>query len=254
VPPAKSAMRGYEVKPLLVWSIQDMTGRLQRTVFGLFLFGISFGYIEAAVVIYLRALYEPLRQSLTPGRAPGDLFPLVDRGRMVAEAPETARLLNVEVIREAATIVMLAAAAMLVAGERSLWLPAFSIAFGVWDLSFYLFLKLWIHWPASLLTWDLLFLLPVPWAAPVLAPVIVSMTIAGCGLTALWRPVVIQSRHWIGLILGGALLMLSFTWDFRYFLEGNPPRPFAWWLFLTGELLSLGTFLRAVFSRNPAAH
>jgi hypothetical protein len=227
-----------------------MTGRLRRTVVGLFLFGVSFGYVEAAVVIYLRALYEPVRQRLTPGRAPGDLFPLVDRDRMVAEAPETARLLNVEVIREAATIVMLAAAAMLVAGERSLWLPAFSIAFGLWDVSFYLFLKLWIDWPASLQTWDLLFLLPVPWAAPVLAPVIVSFSIIGCGLAALCRPVDIGWRHWIGLILGGALVVLSFTWDFRYVLAGNLPHPFAWWLFLTGELVSVGTFLKAFLKRS----
>src|SRR5947199_6695698 len=105
-----------------------MTHGPRRVVVGLILFGISFGYVEAAVVIYLRALYEPLRERLTPGRAAGDLFPLVDRDRMVAVAPETARLLNVEVIREAATIVMLGAAAMLVAGDRSLWLPAFSIA------------------------------------------------------------------------------------------------------------------------------
>jgi hypothetical protein len=226
-----------------------MTARLRRIVIGLFLFGISFGYVEAAVVVYLRALYEPLRQQLTPGRAPGDLFPLLDRNRMVAEFPETAGLLNVEVIREAATIVMLAAAAMLVAGERSLWLPAFAVAFGVWDVSFYLFLKLWIDWPASLLTWDILFLLPVPWVGPVLAPVIVSLTIVGCGLGALWRPVVIRPGHWIGLILGGALVILSFTLDFRYILAGNLPRPFAWWLFLLGELVSLGSFLHAAFRR-----
>ncbi|MGH9645286.1 MAG: hypothetical protein ACRD4E_00595 [Bryobacteraceae bacterium] len=230
-----------------------MTGRLRRIVIGLFLFGVSFGYVEAAVVIYLRALYEPLRQRLTPGRAPGDLFPLVDRDRMVAEAPETARLLKVEVIREAANIIMLAAVAMVVSGDRSLWLPAFSIAFGVWDVCFYLFLKLWIDWPASLLTWDLLFLLPVPWASPVLAPVIVSCTIVGCGLAALCRPVVIDRSQWVGLILGGALVVLSFTWDFRNLLAGNLPRPFAWWLFLTGELLSAGTFLRAVFRPRPHA-
>ena len=227
-----------------------MTGRLRRIVVGLFLFGISFGYVEAAVVIYLRALYEPLRERLTPGRAPGDLFPLVDSGRMVSVAPETKRLLEVEVIREAATLIMLAAAAMLVAGERSFWLPAFSIAFGVWDISFYLFLKLWIDWPASLLTWDLLFLLPVPWASPVLAPVLVSLTIIGCGLAALYRPVYIRPREWLGLVLGGALVILSFTWDFRYLLAGGLPHYFAWWLFLAGELLSLGTFVRAVFTKR----
>jgi len=227
-----------------------MTGRLRRIVVGLFLFGISFGYVEAAVVIYLRALYEPLRERLTPGRAPGDLFPLVDSGRMVSVAPETKRLLEVEVIREAATLIMLAAAAMLVAGERSFWLPAFSIAFGVWDISFYLFLKLWIDWPASLLTWDLLFLLPVPWASPVLAPVLVSLTIIGCGLAALYRPVYIRPREWLGLVLGGALVILSFTWDFQYLLAGGLPHYFAWWLFLAGELLSLGTFVHAVFTNR----
>jgi hypothetical protein len=230
-----------------------MTARPRRIVVGLFLFGISFGYVEAAVVIYLRALYEPLRQRLTPGRAPGDLFPLLDRDRMVAEAPETARLLNVEVIREAATIVMLAAAAMLVTGDRGLWLPAFAVVFGVWDVCFYLFLKLWIAWPASLLTGDILFLLPVPWVGPVLAPVIVSFTIVGCGLVALSRPVDIRPRHWIGLILGGALVILSFTWDFRNVLAGNLPRPFAWWLFLLGELVSLGAFLHAVSRRGHSA-
>lgn len=226
-----------------------MTGRLRRVVVGLFLFGISFGYLEAAVVIYLRALYEPLRQRLTPNRAPGDLFPLLDRDRMLTEAPETGRLLAVEVIREAATIVMLAAAAMLVSGDRPLWLPAFAVAFGVWDISFYLFLKLWIDWPASLWTWDLLFLLPVPWVAPVLAPLLVSMTIVGCGLAALCRPVDIRASQWLGLVAGGALIVLSFTWDFRHVLAGNLPSPFAWWLFLAGELVSLGTFLNAFFRR-----
>ena len=217
------------------------------------MFGISFGYVEAAVVIYLRALYEPLRQRLTPGRAPGDLFPLANREKMVAEAPETALLLNVEVIREAATIVMLAAAAMLVTAERSLWLPTLSIAFGAWDLSFYLFLKLWIDWPASLLTWDLLFLLPVPWVAPVLAPVIVSFTIIGCGVVTLYRPIYTDWRHWTGLFLGGALVILSFTWDFRHVIAGNMPRPFTWWLFVTGEAVSLGSFLHGFLRQRPNA-
>ena len=230
-----------------------MTGRVRRVVVGLFLFGIAFGYVEAAVVIYLRALYEPLRQRLTPNRAPGDLFPLLDRDRMLTEAPETGRLLAVEVIREAATIVMLASAAMLVSGDRSLWLPSFAVAFGVWDISFYLFLKLWIDWPASLWTWDLLFLLPVPWVAPVLAPLLVSMTIVGCGLAALCRPVDIRASQWLGLVAGGALIVLSFTWDFRHVLAGNLPRPFAWWLFLAGELVSLGTFLNAFFRRAAPA-
>src|SRR5512143_3553911 len=106
-----------------------MTARLRRIVIGLFLFGISFGYVEAAVVIYLRALYEPLRQRLTPGRAPNEQFPLPLLDRMEIEAPETSQLLHVEMVRQGATMVMLAAAAMLVTAQRSLWLPAFAVAF-----------------------------------------------------------------------------------------------------------------------------
>src|ERR1700730_7279212 len=98
-----------------------MTVRLRRVVVGLFLFGISFGYVEAAVVIYLRALYEPLRQRLTPGRRADELFPLLDRDRLTKDAPEASRLLSIEVIREAATMVMLAGVAILVAVERRHW-------------------------------------------------------------------------------------------------------------------------------------
>ena len=55
------------------------------------------------------------------------------------------------------------------------------IVFGAWDLSFYASLKVLIGWPASLMTWDLLFLIPVPWVGPVLAPSIVSITLVPVG-------------------------------------------------------------------------
>ena len=42
---------------------------LPRVLTALLLFGIAFGYVEAAVVVYVRVLYEPLHQQLYPGRA-----------------------------------------------------------------------------------------------------------------------------------------------------------------------------------------
>jgi len=72
--------------------------------------------------------------------------------------------LEIEHVREAATLALLAAVAIAVGKSADRSFAAFLIAFGVWDLSFYAFLKLLIHWPASLLTWDVLFLVPVPWA------------------------------------------------------------------------------------------
>jgi len=50
---------------------------MRRAVAALFLFGISFGYVEAAVVVYLRVIYDPIRQQIHPERRPNDLFPLI---------------------------------------------------------------------------------------------------------------------------------------------------------------------------------
>src|SRR5215831_18658921 len=143
-------------------------GQWKKRVLALLLFGTAFGYLEAAVVSYLRLLHEPARVKFYPGRAPGDLFPLLTLEQVRAAGGEQSRLLPVEIGREAATILMLAGVALAVAENAGQWAAAFVIAFGVWDLTFYLFLKVLLDWPASFATWDILFLIPVPWAAPVL--------------------------------------------------------------------------------------
>jgi hypothetical protein len=221
----------------------------------LLLFGISFGYVEASVVAYLNALYEPLRQRIHPGRTSSDIFPILPLDELKAADPQYLRLLKVEVVRESATLAMLAAAAFLVGRSGAQWLAAFLIAFGAWDLSFYAFLKLLLHWPDSWLTWDLLFLIPVPWAAPVLAPVLVSVTMIGGGMmyfTREWmgRPVTLAWFHWFGLIASGLVLVGAFTWDFRNISVGGMPRPFPWPVFAFAEALGVGTFLHAILSSN----
>jgi hypothetical protein len=227
-----------------------MRTQWQRAAIGLILFGISFGYVEAAVVIYLRTIYEPIRQQIQPGHSAGEVFPLITAVQLRETAPEKLKPAGVEVIREAATMVMLASVALLVTSDRRLWLPAFAVAFGTWDLFFYVFLKLLIGWPASLFTWDILFVIPVPWAAPVLAPVIVSLSIVGGGLAALRKAVRMQPLHWAGLVIGSLLILLSFMWDFRNTTGGGLPNPFAWRLFATGELLGVGAVLHAKISAH----
>ena len=76
---------------------------------------------------------------------------------------------------------MLAAAGLAIAGNFRQWLAGFMISFGVWDIFYYVFLRLLIGWPESLMTWDLLFLLPVPWVGPVIAPVLVSLSMIVAG-------------------------------------------------------------------------
>ncbi|MGA2215373.1 MAG: hypothetical protein ABSH31_19020, partial [Bryobacteraceae bacterium] len=122
----------------------------------------------------------------------------------------------------------------------------FAIAFGVWDISFYAFLKLLIHWPDSLATWDILFLIPLPWVGPVWAPLLVALSMIVCGLIALrsdgLRGTPLQ---WTGVLTGAAVIIIAFVWDFRNTTAGGWPNPFNWPLFLIGEAIGLSAFLAA---------
>src|SRR5438552_17420475 len=113
------------------------------------------GVLEGAVVVYLRRLYFH----------GGFQFPLrfVDTDIAV-----------IEVIREAATLVMLGAVGVLAGRNRGERFALFLYAFGIWDLVYYAFLKLAIGWPESFLTWDILFLLPVPCVGPVITPCLIA--------------------------------------------------------------------------------
>jgi hypothetical protein len=96
------------------------------------------------------------------------------------------------------------------------------------------------------MTWDVLFLIPVPWVAPVLAPSIVSITILSAGLLALARPVRVLPVHWAAMTLGVALILASFMWDYQNLRAGGFPRPFAWKLFAAGEVAGVAAFLHAL--------
>ena len=140
-------------------------------------FGIGFGYVEAAVVHYLRlALGSELDYEAPVRRVYLDLgvIRFVDPVRTMLVDPDLARA---ETVREAATLVMLAAVAVL-AGRR-FWhgVAAFFIAFTAWDLTYYLFLWVLTGWPTSLADTDVFFLIPVPWLGPV-ATAVVASTVA----------------------------------------------------------------------------
>jgi hypothetical protein len=177
------------------------------------LYALAMAFVEAAVVVYLRSNISP-----------------------VTGLPQVP---SIEVAREAATIVMLLAVAALSGSdrwERFLW---FCVAFGIWDIGYYVWLRLLIGWPASLLSWDVLFLIPVPWMAPVLAPVIVSV---GLVTGSLWllrlhaRGAILRFSPWLWALVvgGGALVLLSFMLDYRLASRGLDPPAFRWVLFGSG--------------------
>jgi hypothetical protein len=155
-----------------------------------------------------------------------------------------------EIGREAATIIVLAAVALAVARNAAQWAAAFVIAFGTWDITFYVFLKVLLGRPASLFTWDILFLIPVPRAGPVLAPMLVSAVMIAAGVWHLRRdaqgdPVGISSAQWAGIMIGATVIVISFAMDYRNLMKGGTPNPFSWSVFLTGLLIGVGSYVWA---------
>ena len=194
--------------------------RLERRLIWLTVYAVAMAYLESAVVVYLRVIYYPDGFSLP--------FVLIEPG-----------MAAIEVGREAATLVMLLGVTAAMSVDRWEWFLAFCLSFGVWDIFYYLWLKVFLDWPPSLLTWDILFLIPVPWIGPVLAPIIVSVGLI-VGSLLLFRMKRQGSRlrfpPWVwGLaVTGGAVVLLSFTLDFRAVLAQLEPPPFRWWLFAAG--------------------
>jgi hypothetical protein len=220
-----------------------------RPVLILLLFGVAFGYLEAAVVTYLRILHEPARRHFHPDRPSGELFPLLTLEQVRASGPEQQKTLIVEIGREASTMLMLASVALAVASNARQWAAAFMIAFGVWDIVFYVCLKLLLGWPASLFTWDILFLIPVPWVGPVIAPVLVSVAMIVAGIWCLWReaasvPLRIGLWNVVGVLLGGLVIVLSFTLDYRNTLAGGTPHAFHWGVFGLGMAIGVVSYRR----------
>ena len=197
--------------------------RFRSAALTVVVFAVAMAYLESAVVLYLqRALLI----------APDQLFPL--RG------PEAVGdLAAIEVGREFATLIMLAGIGWL-AGRTWLHRLAWTaVAFGVWDIFYYVWLRVFIGWPHSPATWDVLFLIPVPWIGPVWAPVAVSGALIGFGLAAAHRVdagISLRARRReiaLGFV-GGLLVILSFTVDAPRIMAGGFPGWFPWPLFVAG--------------------
>ena len=202
---------------------------MRRRLVWLTVFAVAMAYLEAAVVIYLRALFYP----------GGFDFPLV---------PLPSAMLMVEIGREAATIVMILGVSVLAGTTRWERFLLFCLVFGIWDILFYVWLYVVLGWPPSLLTPDILFLIPVPWVAPVVAPVLISLgLIAGAlGLMRLIQKGALPAfppALWILAIAGGVLVLLSFTLDSGGILAGDHPAPFRWRLFGVGTAAGVASLL-----------
>jgi hypothetical protein len=181
--------------------------QLQKKFAWMLAFAVAMGFLEAAVVVYLRELYYPS----------GFAFPLVPLPRHIAIT---------ELFREASTIIMLVAAGA-IAGKTNLQRFAwFLFSFGIWDIFYYVFLYLTLGWPASLTTWDILFLIPVPWVGPVWAPCLISLLMIAASawvicVTEINPHYRVNRLAWVSAAGGALLCGFTFMLDYiRYSGKG----------------------------------
>lgn len=213
-------------------------------------FAVAMAMLESAVVIYLRAMLYPN----------GFKFPLemLDMG-----------LASVEISREFATLVMLAAIGWLIGHNANTRLAWFLYSFAIWDIFYYVFLKVFLDWPATLDTWDVLFLIPVMWVGPVWAPILLSITMIGLSYLLIYinhkGNIRLGSNLWI-LIAGALVCITSFCWDIVAFLVDIPnvkwydpsaifnaayvPVDFPFWMFFIGFALIVVGMMRYAFQNK----
>lgn len=237
--------------------MREVVQRINRPLFWITLFGVAMAFFESSVVVYLRELYYP----------EGFGFPLSHIDPHIAVT---------ELIREFFSLVMILSVAAMTSRSFMQRFAHFLYIFATWDIFYYVFLKLVLGWPESLLTWDVLFLIPVTWSGPVITPILVSLVmivfafvIRSFNLKSGNR-FYIEPREWMVLLAGALAIFASFIWDYTRYLVDHlnwqtlrqhdamrehieelayqyVPVDFNWFVFLLGMallLLSLGMIYR----------
>lgn len=205
------------------------------TLLWLGVFAVAMAYLEATVVVYLRQVYYP--------EDPHTLFP----ARILSEIH-----LAIELAREVATVVMLIAVAALAVQGMMRRFAAFVYLFGLWDIFYYVWLKVTLGWPVSWSEWDILFLIPWAWLGPWMTPVAIAV------LFVVWGGWVLAADggfrfgyRALGVFLLGTLLCLAAFLEpaLPYLAKGVgafalfTPERFLWFLYLPGfALMTVGLF------------
>lgn len=216
--------------------------KISKNLLILSLFSISMGFLETIVVIYLRQIYYPEGFNF-----PLKILPLYN--------------LRFEYLRELTTIIMLLCIAIISGNNIYERFAYFLFCFGLWDIFYYIGLKILIKWPPSLLTWDVLFLIPFIWLAPVIAPLICAFIMVVLSIIILLSIKNIIKMKTIDLLLifsGAFIIFISFIWDtisfiltshkynilnsefisaYQFHLQNLIPNKFFWELYIIGVIL-----------------
>lgn len=223
---------------------------VRRRLLVVSLFAVAMAWVESAVVFYLRRLVDRIE--------PYQPNPL----------PVAGDIGGTELIRELATMIMLLTVGWLAGRSARARFGHFVVGFGVWDIFYYLFLRVMTGWPHSLLDWDILFLIPLPWWGPVLAPMMIAllMIIGGAILACddertgppLWPPTWASVLAGLGVLLALYVFMADALHAVRHgtSVQQVLPQHFHWPLFLVAWCLMAVpavTLFRQVRAQRRAA-
>ncbi len=207
------------------------------------LYAVAMAYVESAAVLYLRTIL-------------GGIDPVGPRHPPLVPLPDFAWI---EIGREAATIVMLAAVGYLAASSLVGRIGAFAVAMGIWDIFYYVFLWLFAGWPPSPLAPDVLFLIPLPWWGPVISPILAAGVIVVAAAAAMARELGdgCPKPHWrdvATVLLGAGLCLQAFManalavlpnggLEAAYYARGGP---FPWPVYAAGLLVGSAGLVRSL--------
>lgn len=195
-------------------------------------------YLESAVVVYLRAMYG-IEDLIRDINFETDIYTFIEIGR------------------EAATIVMLVIIGLIAGSCWQKKIGYFFLSFGIWDIFYYIWLFVFIQWPASLLEWDILFLIPLPWWGPVIAPILISILLISIGYLLIRDvKILVTSIDWIVFALSIIVILYTFTEDsIKVIFSGTGdltqirPTTFNWILFLIAFAAWTLTTIKVFFQR-----
>ena len=213
-------------------------------------YAAAMAWVESAVVYYLRTHID----------------------RIVPYQPDPLPIIGglgpVELVRELATLVMLFTVGVLAGQTWRARVGYMVVAFGVWDICYYVFLRIMCGWPQSLLDWDILFLLPLPWWGPVIAPVLIALLMIVWGTLASQferprLPVLANWPVWSLNFMGVALALYVFMADAIRVSGGGVdalrnllPESFNWPLFVVALALMSAPVVKLICQlwseRGPA--
>lgn len=233
--------------------------KMKQTLLWVGIYAIGMAFLESAVVVYLRNMYYP----------DGFTFPVAALDKDIAIT---------EIIREAATIIMLISIGVLAAKKASERFAYFIYAFAIWDIFYYIFLVFLIGWPNSLMDWDILFLIPVTWFGPVITPILLAVMMIVLALVVIvfnrkLEKVKINWKEWALFVTGSIICIVSFTKEYvDYLLEfysfpelfKTPtedlitaslqfkPEVFPWWIYWTGFMIITSGIMHLWFRNRKA--